>query len=219
LLQGYREENEVHTILVQVPADHETTLPVDEFRRAQNDERLDIKDKDGFARLRKVSLISRSNGIALYPLAKAAEDADEVDFAHSGFAVDENGVAIGGVDPLSIRAGNPVAGNPAWPWVHGKAIWLFEDAAARDRARFPDDENEPDLLPAVGGYDALALARGELHKITPTASWTGSHRSSATGITYLFATADDRATWVLDPKRNRRLAERNYAALMKVPVD
>jgi hypothetical protein len=74
------------------------------------------------------------------------------------------GIALHGFDPVAYFAeGRAVGGKERHEWLHAGVIWRFANAANRDAFRL----NPEVYMPAFGGYDAVAVARGHAVETTP----------------------------------------------------
>jgi hypothetical protein len=74
------------------------------------------------------------------------------------------GIALHGFDPVAYFAeGRAVSGKERHEWLHEGVVWRFANAANRDAFRF----NPYAYMPAFGGYDAVAVARGTAVETRP----------------------------------------------------
>jgi YHS domain-containing protein len=120
-------------------------------------------------------------------------------------ATDDDGVALGGHDPVAYRDdGAPVAGLEEHTAEHGGGTYLF--ASAEHRAAFEADPAR--FAPAYGGYCAFAVSQGRLTPADPTV-W-----ELIDDQLLLFASADFHAQFDADPAAHKRAADANWPALV-----
>jgi hypothetical protein len=105
-----------------------------------------------------------------------------------------SGIALDGFDPVSyFLAEEPTPGLPELETIWGGAAWRF--ASRANQAAFL---SSPDAYaPRLGGYDALAMARGKAVEASPRIATVVDRRL------YLFRSLDE---------RDRFLAEKDAAA-------
>ena len=104
---------------------------------------------------RKLSLLLFTLALmSLVPLPVLAGD--------SAFNVD-NGLALGGYDPVSYHAEKPVKGKEAWSFVHHGATYRFASQENLDTFKKAPDRYEP----AYGGWCAWAMLDGEKVDVDP----------------------------------------------------
>jgi YHS domain-containing protein len=77
---------------------------------------------------------------------------------------DSAGIALHGFDPVAYFAeARAIGGKARYEWVHAGVTWRFAKAANRDAFR----QNPHAYMPAFGGYDAVAVARGQAVETAP----------------------------------------------------
>lgn len=117
----------------------------------------------------------------------------------------ENGLAIGGTDPVAyFQQARAVAGVPIHALMWRSATWTFASAATRDAFEM----NPVAFAPQFGGYCAHALARGELSPTLPEA-W-----AIYEGRLYLTHNLAARTAWAADPGGQIALATGHWPAIL-----
>lgn len=119
--------------------------------------------------------------------------------------VDDDGVAMMGLDPVSYTApGGPEAGDAAHAVAHGGATYWF--ASADHAAAFtaaPDQH-----APRYGGFCAYAASQGRLTEVEPEIFLIHD------GHLLLFASHDFHDRFAADPDRLLAEADRRWPALV-----
>jgi YHS domain-containing protein len=120
-------------------------------------------------------------------------------------ATDDEGVAIGGHDPVSYVAdGTPAPGTEDHASEHGGATYLF--VSSEHKATF--DADPARHLPAYGGYCAYAASQGRLTPADPTV-WQVHD-----GRLLLFANQGFHDLFNQDPVEHTAAADRNWPGLV-----
>ena len=111
------------------------------------------------------------------------------------------GLAIDGYDPVAyFTDGAPTPGLPEFEHRLSGVVWRFRNQG--DRAAFVQD---PEVyMPAFGGYDPVALARGVAVTGNPTVWLISGDRL------FLFYSLEDRAAFAADPERATAEAEARW---------
>ena len=127
--------------------------------------------------------------------------------------VDDDGVAMMGLDPVSYTApGGPEAGDAAHAVAHGGATYWFASADhAAAFAAAPDQH-----APRYGGFCAYAASQGRLTEVDPEIFLIHD------GHLLLFASHDFHDRFAADPARLLAEADRRWPALVArhgAPVD
>jgi YHS domain-containing protein len=121
-------------------------------------------------------------------------------------ATDDEGVAIGGRDPLSYLAdGAPAPGREEHVSEHGGATYRF--ASSEHQATFDADPERH--LPAYGGYCAYAASQGRLTPADPEV-WQVHD-----GRLLLFANQGFHDLFNQDPVEHTAAADRNWPGLVR----
>lgn len=119
--------------------------------------------------------------------------------------VDDEGVALGGLDPVAyVTDGAPVPGTAEHASQHGGATYWF--AGAEHKATF--DADPARYAPQYGGYCAYAAAQNRLSPSDPTA-WMLHD-----GKLLVFTNAEFHDLFVQDPAGNRKQADANWPGLV-----
>lgn len=118
--------------------------------------------------------------------------------------VDERGVGLQGLDPVSYTRGEPAQGSDQHAASHGGATYWF--ASADDRAAFEADRAK--FAPGFGGYCAFAAAQNRLSPADPRAFIIFK------GQLLVFTNADFKAQFEADPDGNKRKADANWPGLV-----
>ncbi|KPQ35235.1 MAG: hypothetical protein HLUCCA11_11120 [Phormidesmis priestleyi Ana] len=120
----------------------------------------------------------------------------------------EDGIAIGGADPVAyfsgeVAAGEFVAGSPDYTYEWKGATWQFANAENRDQFA----ANPAQYAPEYGGFCAWAIAQNNIAKIDPTAWSIVNDR--------LYLNYDERiqARWQKDVPGNIAKADANWPEL------
>jgi hypothetical protein len=130
--------------------------------------------------------------LAVFCAARSASAADSASHGRLPVAVDwRTGLAIHGVDPVAYFSERRVVeGQGAFELRHAGAVWRFANEG--NRAAFAA---RPDVyMPAFGGNDPVALARGVTLPGNPRV-WLLLGRK-----VYLFHTLEARAAFLADPQ-------------------
>jgi hypothetical protein len=119
-------------------------------------------------------------------------------------SVDEHGVGLGGLDPISYTEGEPAEGSEQQAAGHGGATYWFASAGARsafeaDRARF---------APRYGGYCAFAASQNRLSRADPRVFLLFE------GQLLVFTNADYKARFEAAPGENKQKADANWPGLI-----
>ena len=118
--------------------------------------------------------------------------------------VDENGLALGGYDPISYVDGVPAPGTDQQTSKHAGATYRF--ASPEHKLKFDTD---PDgHVPRYGGYCAFAASQNRLTPGDPQV-WR-----IIDGQLLLFANTDFRDQFEKDPQGNRQKADANWPGLV-----
>ncbi len=118
--------------------------------------------------------------------------------------VDDQGVGLGGHDPVSYTKGEPVAGSADQSASHGGATYLF--ASAEDKTAFEDDKAK--FAPAFGGYCAFAAAQNRLSTSDPKVFHLHE------GQLLVFTNEDFKTRFMEDPAGNKAKADANWPGLV-----
>jgi YHS domain-containing protein len=118
--------------------------------------------------------------------------------------VDDNGVGLGGHDPVSYTKGAPAAGSAEHVSSHGGATYHF--ASAEDKAAF--DADKAKFAPGFGGYCAFAAAQNRLSNADPKVF------SMHQGQLLVFTNEDYKTRFNADPAANKAKADANWAGLV-----
>jgi YHS domain-containing protein len=137
-------------------------------------------------------------GSVFLPVSRLAAEPIEVN-SHTG-------LAISGFDPVAyFTDGKPELGRSGMELSLGGAVWQFCNEG--NRAAFA--EHPEVYMPRFGGYDPVAVARGELVPGHPLIWALVGERL------YLFYDAKARAAFLADPGRLLVAAERKWPAIAK----
>jgi hypothetical protein len=119
------------------------------------------------------------------------------------------GLALYGFDPVAyFTDAEPLVGRPEFELSFAGAVWRFRNEG--NRAAFRD---RPDVyMPAFGGYDVLAVARGAAVPGNPR-YWTVASRRL-----YLFDTEASRAAFATESAKALAAAQAKWPELLKVLV-
>ncbi len=118
--------------------------------------------------------------------------------------VDDQGVGLGGHDPVSYTKGEPVAGVPEQAASHGGATYHF--ASADDKTAFEADK--PKFSPGFGGYCAFAASQNRLSNSDPKVFMIHE------GQLLVFTNEDYKKRFSADPKGNKAKADANWPGLV-----
>jgi hypothetical protein len=125
--------------------------------------------------------------------------------SRSEICVDANGLALGGIDPLSYFAeGAPARGKPEHALVWRGAVFHFGGTLTQ-RLFLQCPER---FAPQYGGHCALAMALGDVDEGDPSA-W-----QVARSKLYLFGNAQAAALWGLRPRENVRWGNTHWTRLL-----
>jgi len=119
------------------------------------------------------------------------------------------GLALYGFDPVAyFTDAEPLVGRPEFELSFAGAVWRFRNEG--NRAAFRD---RPDVyMPAFGGYDVLAVARGAAVPGNPRC-WTVAGRRL-----YLFDTEASRAAFAAESAKALAAAQAKWPELLKTLV-
>lgn len=118
--------------------------------------------------------------------------------------VDDQGVGLGGHDPVSYTKGAPVAGTAEQTSTHGGATYRF--ASADDKAAFDADQKK--FAPGFGGYCAFAAAQNRLSVADPKVFVIHE------GQLLVFTNEDYKTKFAVDPAGNKAKADANWPGLV-----
>jgi YHS domain-containing protein len=118
--------------------------------------------------------------------------------------VDDQGVGLGGHDPVSYTKGGPAAGVAEHASSHGGATYHF--ASADDKTAF--DADQPKFVPGFGGYCAFAAAQNRLSNADPKAFLIHE------GQLLVFTNESYKTQFAADPKANKAKADANWPGLV-----
>ncbi len=118
--------------------------------------------------------------------------------------VDDQGVGLGGHDPVSYTKGAPVAGAAAQASSHGGATYHF--ASAEAKAAFEADKAK--FSPGFGGYCAYAAAQNRLSIADPTVFVIHE------GQLLVFTNDDFKKRFEADPQGSKAKADANWPGLV-----
>jgi YHS domain-containing protein len=118
--------------------------------------------------------------------------------------VDEHGVGLQGLDPVSYTKGAPVEGSEQHAASHGRATYWF--ASADGRSAFEADPAT--FAPQYGGYCAFAAAQNRLSRADPHEFLIYK------GQLLVFTNADYKARFQADPDESKRKADANWPGLV-----
>ena len=120
--------------------------------------------------------------------------------------VDDNGVGLGGNDPVAYRKDNaPVAGEASVTSSFGGASYQF--ASADNKAAF--DADPAHGAPQFGGYCAFAASQNRLSEADPAVFMIHE------GQLLVFTNEDYRAQFMKDPAGNKTKADANWPDLVE----
>jgi YHS domain-containing protein len=119
-------------------------------------------------------------------------------------SVDERGVGLRGLDPVSYTKGEPAEGAEQHAARHGGATYWFASADAR--AAF--EAAPAKLAPQFGGYCAFAAAQNRLSVADPRSFLIYE------GQLLVFTNADFKTQFEADPAGNKRKADANWPGLV-----
>jgi hypothetical protein len=119
------------------------------------------------------------------------------------------GLALYGFDPVAyFTDAEPLVGRPEFELSFAGAVWRFRNEG--NRAAFRD---RPDVyMPAFGGYDVLAVARGAAVPGNPRC-WTVAGRRL-----YLFDTEASRDAFATESAKALAAAQAKWPELLKILV-
>lgn len=118
--------------------------------------------------------------------------------------VDDQGVGLGGHDPVSYTKGAPVAGAADQASSHGGATYHF--ASAEAKAAF--DADRAKFAPGFGGYCAYAAAQNRLSIADPKVFVIHE------GQLLMFTNEDFKQRFEADPKTTKAKADANWPGLV-----
>lgn len=118
--------------------------------------------------------------------------------------VDDQGVGLGGHDPVSYTKGAPVAGAAEQASNHGGATYHF--ASAEDKAAF--EANKATFAPGFGGYCAYAAAQNRLSIADPKVFVIHERQL------LMFTNEDFKKRFEADPKGSKAKADANWPGLV-----
>ena len=118
--------------------------------------------------------------------------------------VDDKGVGLAGLDPVSYFKGEPAQGSGAEAASHGGATYWF--ASPDHRAAF--DGDKPKYAPQFGGYCAFAAAQNRLSTADPRVFLIHE------GQLLVFTNADFKQQFEADSKGNKAKADANWPGLV-----
>ena len=111
-------------------------------------------------------MIDRRTVLAALAAAPISALAARSAFAETAPIYSENGIALGGTDPVAyFTQGQPVAGSPQHALMWRGATWHF----ASDAHRAAFEANPEGYAPQYGGWCAWAVAEGYTASTTPKA--------------------------------------------------
>lgn len=119
-------------------------------------------------------------------------------------ALDERGVGLRGLDPVSYAGGEPAEGSEQHAASHGGATYWFASADARTAFEAAPAKHAPQF----GGYCAFAAAQNRLQAADPRAFMIFE------GQLLVFTNADFKAQFEADPAGNKRKADANWPGLV-----
>jgi YHS domain-containing protein len=120
--------------------------------------------------------------------------------------VDDNGVGLGGNDPVAYAKDNaPTAGDASVTSSFGGASYQF--ASADNKAAFDADPTKS--APQFGGYCAFAASQNRLSESDPTVF------AIQDGQLLVFTNEDFRAQFMKDPTGNKKKADQNWPGLVE----
>jgi YHS domain-containing protein len=120
--------------------------------------------------------------------------------------VDENGVGLGGNDPVAYAKDNAAtAGDASTTSSFGGATYQF--ASADNKAAF--DAEPAKKAPAFGGYCAFAASQNRLSESDPAVFTIHD------GQLLVFTNEDFRAQFLKDPGGNKAKADKNWPGLVE----
>ncbi|WP_237153754.1 YHS domain-containing (seleno)protein [Oryzibacter oryziterrae] len=131
-----------------------------------------------------------------------------------GFAFDERivfdpytGLSLGGYDPVAyFTDGTAVRGNDENEIVLGDTFWHFANKGNADAFR----SSPQTYVPGFGGYSPLGIARGVPQPGSPIIFAIYDNR------VYLFASEDDRNTFIADPAAAVAAAKAEWPNVLKL---
>jgi YHS domain-containing protein len=118
--------------------------------------------------------------------------------------VDERGVGLRGLDPVSYTKGEPTEGTEQHAASYGGATYWFGSADAR--SAFEADQAK--YAPRYGGYCAFAASQNRLLRADPRVFLIFE------GQLLVFTNADYKARFEADPGGNKRKADANWPNLV-----
>jgi len=118
--------------------------------------------------------------------------------------VDDQGVGLGGHDPVSYTKGPPAAGVADQTSDHGGARYRF--VSAEDKTAF--DGDKATFAPGFGGYCAFAAAQNRLSAADPKVFVIHE------GHLLVFTNEDYKTRFAADPKGNTAKADANWPGLV-----
>ena len=118
--------------------------------------------------------------------------------------VDDKGVGLTGLDPVSYFTGEPAAGSDAATASHGGATYWF--ASPEHKATFEGDK--PKYAPQFGGYCAFAAAQNRLSTADPRVFLIHE------GQLLMFTNADFKQQFEADSNGNKAKADANWPGLV-----
>jgi len=118
----------------------------------------------------------------------------------------EDGIAIGGYDPVSFHlADAPLKGHSDHALMWKGAVWLFH--SAENQSRF--EANPRAYAPRFGGHCAYGMARGRVFDGNPL-TW-----EIVDGRLYLFHTPRVEALWLAEPDGMIRAARAAWPGVLQ----
>ena len=123
--------------------------------------------------------------------------------------LDENGVMLGGYDPVSyIESKTAQPGSNDWQAEHNNARYWFSSEA--NKTKFM--ENPDKFVPAFGGFCSYGIAMRKKLSVDPEAFWVEDDR--------LFLQLDHgtQAVWEKDRVRNIEVADRIWPNIKQIPA-
>ena len=118
--------------------------------------------------------------------------------------VDDQGIGLGGHDPIAYTTDEVTEGVPEHKSEHGGATYQF--ATPENKATF--DGAQAKYAPAFGGYCAFAASQNRLSESDPTAYMIYE------GQLLMFTNADFLEQFKKDPAGNKKAADVNWPGLV-----
>lgn len=119
--------------------------------------------------------------------------------------VDDDGVGLGGNDPIAYTTDKVEPGMPEHKSEHAGAAYQFANAG--NKAKFDGDAAK--FAPAFGGYCAFAASQNRLSEADPTVYLNYE------GQLLMFTNQDFLEQFKKDPAGNKKKADANWPALVQ----